>query len=111
MSGMPSNVNGPNGATTDSSAAVVQSGAAPKSARGKSSGPGGGGGPRDWGHLGTPVDSLSPHPTEAEMSLLGSILIEPQVLGDVIFVVKKGDEFFKPANGAIFEAMVELYDK
>ena len=107
MSGMSTNPNLPNGATTDSAAAIAQSGAPQKSARGKSSG----NGPRDWRHLATLFDSLPPHAIEAEMSLLGSILIEPQVLGDVIFVVKKGDEFFKPANGAIFDAMVELYDK
>ena len=66
---------------------------------------------RDWRHLATLFESLPPHAIEAEMSLLGSILIDPQVLGDVIFVVKRGDDFFKPANGAIFDAMVELYDR
>jgi replicative DNA helicase len=44
------------------------------------------------------------------MSLLGSVLIEPQVIGDVILVVKGGDDFYKPANGAIYDAMVQLYD-
>lgn len=68
-------------------------------------------GARDWRHLAKLFESLPPHAIEAEMSLLGSILIEPQVLGDVIFTVRKGDEFFKPANGAIFDAMVELYDR
>jgi replicative DNA helicase len=66
---------------------------------------------RDWRHLATLFESLPPHAIEAEMSLLGSVLIDPQVLGDVIFIVKKGEDFFKPANGAIFDAMVELYDK
>ena len=45
------------------------------------------------------------------MSLLGSMLIEPQVIGDIVFIVKNGDDFFKPANGAIYNAMIELYDK
>src|SRR5688572_24299470 len=69
------------------------------------------GGNRDWRHLATLFDSLPPHAIEAEMSLLGSILIDPQVIGDIIFIVRRGDDFFKPANGAIFDAMVELYDK
>ncbi|MCH7572149.1 MAG: replicative DNA helicase, partial [Planctomycetes bacterium] len=56
-------------------------------------------------------ESLPPHAIEAEMSLLGSMLIEPQVIGDIVFIVKNGDDFFKPANGAIFNAMIELYDK
>src|SRR5262245_45759928 len=71
----------------------------------------GGSGGRDWRHLATLFESLPPHAIEAEMSLLGSVLIDPQVLGDVIFIVKRGNDFFKPANGAIFDAMVELYDK
>lgn len=55
-------------------------------------------------------EQLPPHALEAEMSLLGSILIDPQVLGDVVQSVKTGDEFYKPANGAIFDVMVHLYN-
>ncbi len=66
---------------------------------------------RDWRQLAKLFESLPPHAIEAEMSLLGSILIDPQVIGDVIFIVKRGDDFFKPANGAIFDAMLELYDR
>ena len=45
------------------------------------------------------------------MSLLGSMLVDPQVVGDVVLVVRGGDDFFKPANGAIYDAMVELFDR
>ena len=90
----------------------------PNGRAGALSGGGGGGwalasgaGARDWRHLATLFESLPPHAIEAEMSLLGSILIDPQVLGDVIFIVRKGQDFYKPANGAIFDAMIELYDK
>lgn len=55
-------------------------------------------------------EQLPPHAIEAEMSLLGSILIDPQVLGDVVLSIKSGDDFFKPANGAIFDVIVHLYD-
>jgi replicative DNA helicase len=68
-------------------------------------------GKRDWRHLSRLFEQLPPHAIEAEMSLLGSLLIEPQVIGDVVMIVRSGEDFFKPANGAIFEAMVELYDK
>jgi replicative DNA helicase len=56
-------------------------------------------------------EQLPPHALEAEMCLLGSVLLEPRVLGDVTFVIRDGQDFYKPANGAIYDAMVELYDK
>ncbi|MEM7228015.1 MAG: replicative DNA helicase [Planctomycetota bacterium] len=56
-------------------------------------------------------EALPPHATEAEMSLLGSIFIEPHAVGDVMTVVRGGDDFFKPVHGLIFDAMVELYDQ
>ena len=45
------------------------------------------------------------------MSLLGSILLDPQVVGDVVLVIRSAEDFYKPANGAIYDTMVELYDK
>ena len=57
------------------------------------------------------MEQLPPHAIEAEMCLLGSIIIEPAALGDVALIIRQGEEFYKPANGAIFDAMVELYDK
>ncbi len=56
-------------------------------------------------------EKLPPHAIEGEMCLLGSILLEPRVLGDVTFIVKDGDDFYKSTNGRIFDAMVELYDR
>src|SRR5690606_21070765 len=66
---------------------------------------------RDWRHLSKLCEQLPPHAIEAEMSLLGSILLDANVLGDVVLVLRSGDDFYTPANGAIYEAMVELYDK
>jgi replicative DNA helicase len=66
---------------------------------------------RDWRNMSRLFEQLPPHALEAEMSLLGAMLVEPQVIGDVVMVVRSGEDFFKPANGAIFEAMVQLYDK
>ena len=56
-------------------------------------------------------EKLPPHAIEGEMCLLGSILIEPRVLGDVTFIIRDGLDFYKPANGFIYDAMIELYDK
>jgi replicative DNA helicase len=62
-------------------------------------------------HVGRLFEKLPPHAIEAEMCLLGSILLEPRVLGDVTFIVRDEADFYKPTNGAIYRAMVELYDK
>ena len=61
--------------------------------------------------LGKLVEGLPPNALEAEGSLLGSILIDPSVLNDVQLIIHGADDFFKKANGLIFEAMVELYNK
>src|SRR4051794_40296622 len=90
---------GGNGSAAGAMATSASSGAGRGAAKG-----------RDWRHLANLFESLPPHAIEAEMSLLGSILIDAQVLGDVIFIVKRGEDFYKPANGAIFDAMVALYD-
>ena len=65
----------------------------------------------DWRHLSRLFEKLPPHATEAEMSLLGSILIDAQVIGDVVMILRGGEDFYKPANGAIYDAMVELYNE
>ena len=56
-------------------------------------------------------EKLPPHAIEAEMCLLGSVLLEPRVLGDLSLIVRDSSDFYKPTNGAIYEAMVELYDR
>jgi len=57
------------------------------------------------------LDAAPPHALEAEMSLLGSMLIDPRVVGDVIQVVPTGVDFHRPAHGAIFDAMVQIWDR
>ena len=64
-------------------------------------------GPRQVARL---LEQLPPHAIEAEMCLLGSILLEPRVLGDTTFTIRDGGDFYKPTNGAIYDAMIELYD-
>jgi replicative DNA helicase len=55
-------------------------------------------------------DRLPPHSLEAERSLLGSLLLDPAVLGDVVTLVSKPEQFYSSAHGAIFRAIVEVYD-
>ena len=55
-------------------------------------------------------DRLPPHSLEAERSLLGSLLLDPAVMGEVVAVVTKAEQFYSSAHGAIFRAILEVYD-
>ncbi len=60
--------------------------------------------------VGQLFDKLPPHAIEAEMSLLGSIILDWRVCGEVLQIVDSAQAFYKPAHGAIFEVLRELYD-
>ncbi|MBI5254625.1 replicative DNA helicase [Candidatus Falkowbacteria bacterium] len=51
-----------------------------------------------------------PHNIEAEQSLLGSLLIDPNAFIKIADAITAQD-FYRAAHGLIFEAMVELYRK
>ncbi|MBS0187068.1 MAG: replicative DNA helicase [Planctomycetes bacterium] len=76
-----------------------------------------GSGNRPWRERRPPVsteklfDRLPPHSLEAEMSLLGSILLDPRQLSDVLAIVRKPEEFYSEAHATIFRAVVEVYDR
>ncbi|MFM7800151.1 MAG: replicative DNA helicase [Planctomycetota bacterium] len=54
--------------------------------------------------------ALPPAAPEAEMSLLGAMLVDPKVIADVIGIVSQPDDFAKAGHGTIFQHMVALYD-
>ena len=56
-------------------------------------------------------DKLPPHAVEAEMSLLGAMMLDWQVIGDVVQTLSGSADFYKPAHSAIYEALVQLYDQ
>lgn len=60
--------------------------------------------------VGDLLGKLPPHALEAEMALLGSMVLDAQVVGDVLQVLKGAEDFYKPAHAAIYETLVELYD-
>lgn len=80
-------------------------------------GAGGGGSGKPWRERRPPVsteklfDRLPPHSLEAEMSLLGSILLDPRQLSDVLAVVRKAEEFYAESHATIFRSVVEVYDR
>ncbi len=56
-------------------------------------------------------DKLPPQAIEAECALLGSIILDWRVCGEVIQVLKGPDDLYKPAHAAIYETLIELYDQ
>lgn len=53
---------------------------------------------------------IPPHNTDAEMSLLGAILIDEEVLADITDKVH-ADDFYDKRHVMIFSAMIRLYEK
>lgn len=60
--------------------------------------------------MGRLFDRTPPHAIEAERSLLGSILLDPGVLNDVVEIVPTPDSFYKEAHGTIYKALVDTFD-
>ncbi|QQE13961.1 replicative DNA helicase [Planctomycetota bacterium] len=56
-------------------------------------------------------EKLPPHALEAEAAVLGSIILDCRVCGDVLQIIKGASDFYKSAHSAIYEVLVELYDK
>src|SRR5258708_1499402 len=55
-------------------------------------------------------DRLPPQNKEAERSVLGSMLRENGVIGDVLQIIRQ-EYFYSDSHQKIFKGMVELYDK
>jgi len=56
-------------------------------------------------------DRLPPHSLEAEMSLLGSLILDPKVTPDVLGLVRNGQAFYSEAHATIFDALLTLYEQ
>lgn len=61
--------------------------------------------------LGKLFDKMPPQSPEAEMSLLGSMILDPGVIGDVIALVNKPEDFYLEKHGHIFRALVDVFDR
>jgi replicative DNA helicase len=55
-------------------------------------------------------DRLPPQSLDAERSVLGSMLRENSVIGDILQILRT-DNFYLDAHQKIFQAMISLYDK
>ncbi len=78
--------------------------------RAQGNGDGGRSGPRPV-QLDRLFDKPPPHAPMAEMALLGAMLLEPQVIHEVIGIIKSPNAFFLEAHAVIFEALVKTYDQ
>ncbi len=56
-------------------------------------------------------DRMPPFAAEAEMSLLGSMLLDSDVIAEVIPMIQTGDSFYRETHGAIYNALISLYDR
>lgn len=56
-------------------------------------------------------DKLPPSAIEAESAVLGSMILDWRVCGEVVQVIKSAEDFYKPAHAAVYEALLELYNE
>src|SRR5437763_10888378 len=81
----------------------------------QSNGRRGGGGRFDRGPGQTSVSALferqPPQSPEAEMSLLGSMILDPAVIPDVIGLIKGPEDFYRESHGHIYKAVLDVYDQ
>lgn len=61
--------------------------------------------------LGKLFDKMPPSAPEAEMGLLGSLIHDPHLIGEIIQILQGPGDFFQQAHAAIYEVLAELYDK
>lgn len=56
------------------------------------------------------IDRIPPHNLEAEMALIGSVLVDREIMGTVSEIVKPAD-FYAHVHETIFTVLLELFDR
>lgn len=56
-------------------------------------------------------DRLPPHSDEAEMSLLGAMILDHEIIDDVTPLVSSPDDFYREAHGIVFAALLRLHEQ
>src|SRR3954466_16134373 len=57
------------------------------------------------------IERMPPHDLSAEAGVLGSMIIDPQVIGPVCMFLQKPEFFFKEENQIIFRILTDLFEK
>ena len=61
--------------------------------------------------IGRLFDQDPPFAIEAEMSLLGSMILDPKVIGDALQVLKGAEAFYDEKHALVYQALVATFDK
>ncbi len=58
------------------------------------------------------ADRMPPQSLDAEMSLLGSLMLDREAVADIIAIIRRSDSrwFYRPDHRQIFETLVDLFD-
>lgn len=70
-----------------------------------------GSGPRGPGSVSKLFDRLPPHALEAEMSLLGSMILDSNVIGEVVQIIAGSADFYQARHAILYDTLVQLYDQ
>jgi len=57
------------------------------------------------------AEAMPPVSLAAEMSVLGSLLLEPHACGEVVQLLTGREDFWRPGHGELYDAIVSLYDE
>ena len=57
------------------------------------------------------IEAQPPHSPEAEMSLLGSLILDPKIVAEVVSITPGPDVFYQESHRHIYAAILALYDK
>ena len=52
-----------------------------------------------------------PQAIEAECALLGSMILDWRVVGEVVQILETGDDFYEKKHGALYQVLVQMYDQ
>ena len=67
--------------------------------------------PIEAAELAKVFEKQPPVALEAEAAVLGAMILDYRVCGEVVQILSGAADFFKPAHMAIYQALVELYDQ
>ncbi|HZW08386.1 MAG TPA: replicative DNA helicase [Phycisphaerales bacterium] len=57
------------------------------------------------------LEALPPHSLEAEMSLLGSLILDPRSVAEVLTTAPGPELFYREGHATIYKAILSLYDQ
>ncbi len=57
------------------------------------------------------LNRLPPHSVEAELGVLGSMLLNPEVCDDVLMVLRRSEEFYVYANQVLFKHILTIHNE